>query len=478
MGVHRHSNSRRNFHSTNLNARMSSAHAHALHSNLMNAGARAGARVRVSETPLLFDDPAPRVCARAVDRARYIALPSGGARGMALVGMFEAIRTLSGIEFGADMVEVEAESEAETETQTEGEAELQAETKAKAERQQQQHVAKATERRLKGASGTSIGALFALLLVLGFTSAEMRALLEALTMYDVALPNPILMFTRACGADDGAMLKATISAAIRRKLGVPDVTLLELARRCGGTQLATVVADTTTASVRYLRADTEPLMSATLAVYASMALPPLYSPIEYDGHVLQDGGGLDALPVGAWAHVPGAQSCTLSAVLHCAAPPLSPASASASASSSSSSAAPSSSLPAYLARSLYCATYPAVVAQWCLLDPAARAACIVLDTSETSVFEMDLSPTVKERARAKGFQDTAATLFRMAANAPPQRPAQRFAQREGLPPYLHALIEKAETADRMHAVYSACEEGLHLASASASASSASSMHRA
>lgn len=316
---------------------------------------------------------------------------------MALVGFLEALHELCGVDFGTDK------------------------------------VGGSTARRLKGAAGTSIGAFFALLLVLGYSVAELRGILDGLTLEHMAAPNPILVFTELKAADDGTRLKSTISDLIRRKLGVPDATLAELARRTG-VDLVTVATDSTTAAVRYLRAATEPAMSTVQAVYASMALPPLYPPLLYGGHALQDGGGMDYLPLGAFG--PEARGHTVSAVLHWT-----------SDGGIKKDEASHRHVLAYLARTVYCALYPAMVTQWCLLEPADRAMCIAVDATDVGTVEMDLTPALKERIRGKGYQDTAAALALMAAGLPPHRGASRFARKEGLPPYVHRLLADAARAD-------------------------------
>lgn len=358
----------------------------------------------------------------AVSRARYRVFPPGGARGMALVGELEAEMDCCGVDFGADRV-VGADGK--------------------------------WERRLRGAAGTSIGAYMALLVTLGYSVPEIRKQLDGLKMEDIAAPNPVLIFTELKAADDGRRLQALLSTTIERKLGVRDVTLAELRRRTG-VDLVTVASDKTTGSVRYLRADTEPAMSTVQAVFASMALPPLFPSLLYKEHELEDGGGMDYLAMGAWGDE--ARGLTVASVLHtmadlnhCDEADAGAAGAgitSASTGKKKDKGAWRGSVLASLNRSMHCALYPATVAQWCLLQPIDRASCVVIDVTDVPVLELDIKPEVKERVRRKGYQDTVVSLRRMAAGEEPRPPTARFARREGLPPYLYALMDAAAAADR------------------------------
>lgn len=344
--------------------------------------------------------------AAVVTGARYVALAGGGARGMAYVGALQALRDSCGIDFGADRL-------------PDG------------------------TRRLAGAAGTSIGALYALMLVLGYSVAELKAQLDDLCGDHLAEVNPLAVFTRLRAADDGSRLRGTISRLIARKLGAADVSLAALAARTGA-ELVTVATDATASCVRYLRPRTDGAMSTVAAVYASMALPLLFPPLRHDGHELQDGGGMDNLPSAAFGDE--GRGRTLSLGLHWAVD-LPPDEGSGSGGGGGDG---DGSVLAYLGRSMYCALYPAMVAQWCLLRPEERAACIMLDVTAASTVELDLTPELKERVRAKGYADTAAAVRRMAAGLPPQGAAARFARRDDLPHYLHALLDAAAAADRAY----------------------------
>lgn len=386
----------------------------------------------------------------AIAGARYLALPSGGARGITTPGGLQAFKELCGIDFGIDLFHANANA-----------------TAAHAKH----------ERLLLGVSGTSIGAMQALMIAVGYSVEELWRQTSDARFSDFVRLDPTQL-TSAHALDSGITLRTTISNLLQKKLGVRDMTLFQL-RQHTGVDLVVVASDATTATVRYLRADTEPTMSVVQAVYASMALAPLLPPLEYRGHLLQDGGGMDAVPTCVWANKP---EPTLSFALHWTRD-TSPSSFSAFDTDTDANckvkekdkdkdneegntnkggkgdkgdkddkeSKKSGNVIAYLARTLYCALYPSKVVQWCLMPARMRATCIVLDTSDIATVDLHLSDEMKERSRSKGYQDTAAALFLMSSGKPPHRGAQRFAKADGLPLYIHALLDAAHKADQEYA---------------------------
>ena len=395
----------------------------------------------------------------AIAGARYLALPSGGARGITTPGGLQAFKELCGIDFGIDLFPANANNTNNTNN-----------TNTHATAAHAKH-----ERLLLGVSGTSIGAMQALMIAVGYSVEELWRQTSDARFSDFVRLDPTQL-TSAHALDSGITLRTTISNMLHKKLGVRDMTLFQL-RQHTGVDLVVVAADATTATVRYLRADTEPTMSVVQAVYASMALAPLLPPLEYRGHLLQDGGGMDAIPTCVWDDKP---EPTLSFALHWTRD-TSPSSFSACDTNTDAEdkdneegkgnkgdkadkgdkgdkgdkedkeSKKSGNVIAYLARTLYCALYPSKVVQWCLMPARMRATCIVLDTSDIATVDLHLSEEMKERSRSKGYQDTAAALFLMSSGKPPHRGAQRFAKADGLPLYIHALLDAAHKADQEYA---------------------------
>jgi predicted acylesterase/phospholipase RssA len=152
-------------------------------------------------------------------------------------------------------------------------------------------------RRLLGISGTSVGALFAFMLALGYTAAEIADEVRALP--SLTAPHLGSHVLRDMAVDDGARVRGLVERLLHRKLAVRDVTLGAL-RDARGVDLVVVATDLTTRGVRYLRASTDGGLSVVTAVLASMAVPLLLPPRVAGGHTLVDGVLQDSLPLLLW----------------------------------------------------------------------------------------------------------------------------------------------------------------------------------
>lgn len=191
----------------------------------------------------------------AIAAAETLVFSGGGLRGIAYVGVLQAIKEKTGIDVGVN------------------------------------HPC------LKACAGTSIGAFFALVLALGFCVDELVTLMEEMNIEDIAAMNPLQLFASYPSLDDGTKLKQRLHELVLEKMGQRDMTFTELLKRTGK-ELVVAVSDLTTCSARYLSVHTEPHMSIVRAVLTSMSIPPLFGPtVHTDGHLLVDGGIFDNLPL-------------------------------------------------------------------------------------------------------------------------------------------------------------------------------------
>lgn len=143
--------------------------------------------------------------------------------------------------------------------------------------------------------GCSIGAIVALALTIGYTTPELIELVQAIKLADIFTFDPVRFLSSigdvdasALGMDDGKLLRLFLRDLIAKKMPV-IVTLGELFEKTR-TDLrihATNVTDTLPITFSHT---THPTMCIVDAVYASAALPPFFSPIEYEGKLYADGG--------------------------------------------------------------------------------------------------------------------------------------------------------------------------------------------
>ena len=156
--------------------------------------------------------------------------------------------------------------------------------------------------------GVSAGALFALMMTLGYSMDA----IERLGLYFdfTALRNPdadvFLLFPETFGMDRGESLERLIASVLRHKGFSPTATFADLAAskprfRCFAT-------DIEAAESREFSAVTTPGVRITTAIRASMSIPIYYTPVidPETGARLMDGGVIDNVPIG---HIPFLEDC-------------------------------------------------------------------------------------------------------------------------------------------------------------------------
>lgn len=144
-------------------------------------------------------------------------------------------------------------------------------------------------------SGTSVGSLFGLLLVLGYTPDELTKILtkfnfEELLGYDI---NSLLT---NFGLDDGRRMDKFISVFLKNKGLSPDTTFKELYSNSG---VNFCVNATCVKSKRHIEInhETYPEMTVALGVRASLSIPLIFVPVKYNNLLLVDGCLSSNLPV-------------------------------------------------------------------------------------------------------------------------------------------------------------------------------------
>lgn len=149
--------------------------------------------------------------------------------------------------------------------------------------------------------GTSAGAFIAFMMALGYTHQEMRVWAgkkfceSGANQIDI---DNLLSSFEMMGIDPGHKLTAFMEDALYFKLGVRDMTLLDLERRCGKTLVA-CASNLTHARPEYFCAKTHPGLSLLTAVRASACIPYLFAPVRVGDCLYVDGGMFENLPLGA-----------------------------------------------------------------------------------------------------------------------------------------------------------------------------------
>ncbi|HEY9704290.1 MAG TPA: patatin-like phospholipase family protein [Allocoleopsis sp.] len=132
--------------------------------------------------------------------------------------------------------------------------------------------------------GCSIGSLAGLLIILGYTSDELKEIFFGVN-FDKIKSIKIGNFICKYGLDTGEKLEKLIKIFIKNKNFDDNITLTELYKKTGK-KLITTVTNVNTKSAEFLHHD----IPVYLAVRMSMNIPLLFCPVKYNGFYYVDGG--------------------------------------------------------------------------------------------------------------------------------------------------------------------------------------------
>lgn len=159
---------------------------------------------------------------------------------------------------------------------------------------------------IKTVSGTSIGALFGLLFVLGVSTEVMERAFSNLS-HDLVSIDITDVFSLATkmgmhpGIDLDKLLKSSMDVDVRR------MTFKRLSRKYGKS-LHVCATNVATMAPTYFSDETTPDVLVIDAIRASMAIPIVFMPVTIDGAPYIDGGIVHCIPLG---HCRGNESETL-----------------------------------------------------------------------------------------------------------------------------------------------------------------------
>ena len=159
--------------------------------------------------------------------------------------------------------------------------------------------------KLHTVAGCSIGAMTALLVCLGFSAHEVSQLVLNTPFDHLVSLDPMhilrVLTEGLLGLDPGHVLRDWLAKQISRKTTLDlsqakRLTLGELAEKTG-MALACVATNLETRQPMMLSSRSTPDVIVVDAVQASMALPPLFRPVEILGTLYSDGGLVNNFPI-------------------------------------------------------------------------------------------------------------------------------------------------------------------------------------
>lgn len=148
--------------------------------------------------------------------------------------------------------------------------------------------------------GTSAGSIICLFLVLGYTAQEICDFVISYFTKHMDEPafniEDMLGILDTFGLNKGDYLNSFAKSMLQKKLGIEDITFLDLAKQTGK-NLIVCVANLSKQREEYWNVDTCPNMSVIKAVRASCAIPILFTPVRHNGDIYVDGGIYNNFPM-------------------------------------------------------------------------------------------------------------------------------------------------------------------------------------
>jgi predicted acylesterase/phospholipase RssA len=141
---------------------------------------------------------------------------------------------------------------------------------------------------LKSVAGTSIGAFFAVLVAIQLPPSSMLELIHTNNIESILNIDMANLFYR-WGLDDGKKLYQFVDNILEEHTGKANLTFTQLYDMYP-IDIYIPVTNLNTAEKIIVNKDTYPNMTVATAVKMSMALPPFYAPVFYDGAYYVDGG--------------------------------------------------------------------------------------------------------------------------------------------------------------------------------------------
>lgn len=136
---------------------------------------------------------------------------------------------------------------------------------------------------IKNYIGASAGAIFCLLMIIGYTSKEMEELAQDIIIEPNSIQysfSNLMKVFKTYGIDNGDHIIKIMSNLLERKGFDKNATFLDISKRTGK-NLIIAVANITQQKIEYLSVDNYPEMSVITAIRMSTCIPILYEPIKY-----------------------------------------------------------------------------------------------------------------------------------------------------------------------------------------------------
>jgi len=136
---------------------------------------------------------------------------------------------------------------------------------------------------IKNYIGASAGAIFCLLMIIGYTSKEMIDLAKDILIEPNSIQysfSNLMKVFKTYGIDNGQHIVTVIENVLEKKNFEKTATFLDISKRTGK-NLIIAVANITQQKIEYLSVDNYPEMQVSTAIRMSTCIPILYEPVKY-----------------------------------------------------------------------------------------------------------------------------------------------------------------------------------------------------
>lgn len=142
--------------------------------------------------------------------------------------------------------------------------------------------------------GSSVGGLIIALHSIGYSSAELYDFIKSFDLK--LLKNLSIMNIDSFGLDVGHNFEYVIKRLIERKGFNENITLREMYEKTKK-KIVLVTVCVNDLNVCYLSHETFPELPLSIAIRMTTSIPFIYCPVQYNGKMYIDGGGLDNYPM-------------------------------------------------------------------------------------------------------------------------------------------------------------------------------------
>ena len=152
--------------------------------------------------------------------------------------------------------------------------------------------------KIKYIRGSSVGALFSVLCVLGYSSKELEEAVLNInieSLLQISIDN-LLSFNETCGLDNGEKLREVCRIFFETKLQSSDITFEEL-YKWNPVKVTLIGTCLSTKQCCYFNHVNSPTMKVLDAMHISMCIPFVFTPVIRESLVYVDGALLDPYPV-------------------------------------------------------------------------------------------------------------------------------------------------------------------------------------